>query len=474
MPPPGYDPTNPTAYRRTLEREYAQGNRMGQTQGQSQGGQSGEPARRGRRRVADTGGRTDGRRRGRRRGGMVDRMRRQKRRMSGEKGQGTVAMKAEKRKVRVDHVISVRQLAHEMGFKAPEVIRALIDMGQMATITDMLDIETAALVANEFGYEVENVGFQEETILQHIPEEEEEGSLQGRPPVVTIMGHVDHGKTTLLDSIRESRVAQGEAGGITQHIGAYQVEWNDQKITFIDTPGHAAFTEMRARGANITDLVVLAVAQDDGVQAQTKEAISHAKAAGVPIVVAINKMDRPSANPDPIKQQLSDNGLVPEDWGGDILMVPVSALKKQGLEELLEAILLQTEILELQANPDRPAEGVVVEAKVERGRGAVATVLVQKGTLKPGNSIVLGATYGKVRSMHDFTGKKLKLAGPSTPVEVFGLNDLPETGDVVTAVKNDKDARTLAGHRHDAKRQAELAESAADETAPAGKGTRSS
>jgi translation initiation factor IF-2 len=320
----------------------------------------------------------------------------------------------------------------------------------------MLDIETAALVAAEFEYEVENVGFQEKNFLEKPAEALEEENLVRRPPVVTIMGHVDHGKTTLLDTIRKARVAQGEAGGITQHIGAYQVEAGDGTITFIDTPGHAAFTAMRARGAQVTDIVVLVVAADDGVQPQTVEAIAHAKAAGVPIVVAVNKMDKPGVTAEAIMTRLSEQQLVPEEWGGDTMYVPVSALKGEGIDALLEAILLQAEVRDLKANPDRFAEGVVLEAKMERGRGAVATVLVQKGTLNRGDHVVLGSAFGKVRAIVDHRGENIKTAPPSTPVELFGLSELPEVGDSVHTVKSEQNARALAEHRAQQKREIEM------------------
>ncbi len=366
--------------------------------------------------------------------------------------------KASKRKIRVDNVISVGQLAHELGIKAPLIIRQMMDLGRMVGINEMLDLETAAIVAAEFEYEVENVGFQETEYLQHIKGEAEAVSQQRRPPVVTIMGHVDHGKTTLLDAIREARVAAGEAGGITQHIGAYQVQINGQPITFLDTPGHEAFSSMRARGASITDVVVLVVAADDGVQPQTVEAIAHAKAAGVPIIVAINKMDKPGVNADAIKQRMAEHELTPEEWGGDTMFVPVSALKKQGIEHLLESILLQAEVLELEANPDRHAEGTVIEAKMERGRGPVATVLVRKGTLKRGDHVVLGTAFGRVRAMVNHVGTALDVAGPSTPVELFGLSELPEVGDIMSVVANEKNGRTLAEHRAVAKRNATMAQ----------------
>ncbi|MFT4627935.1 MAG: translation initiation factor IF-2 [Myxococcota bacterium] len=360
--------------------------------------------------------------------------------------------------MRVDNVISVKQLAHELGVKAPVVMRQLMDLGRMATVNEMLDMDTATLVAAEFDYEVENVGFQESNYLQHIEEEEEEDEdVTARPPVVTVMGHVDHGKTTLLDALRKARVAHGEAGGITQHIGAYSVEHGEGSITFLDTPGHQAFTAMRAQGAGVTDVVVLVVAADDGVQPQTVEAINHAKAAGVPLIVAVNKMDKPGVSADPIMQRLTEFGLVAEKWGGDTMFVEVSALKSEGLGELLEAITLQSEMLELTANEERHAEGTVIEAKMERGRGAVATVLVQRGTLKRGDHVVLGSAYGRVRALIDHRGKRIKVAGPSTPVFLFGLSELPEVGDAMAVVVNEKNARKLADHRADDKRRALMA-----------------
>jgi translation initiation factor IF-2 len=444
-PPPGYDPTNPTTWRRPAEPVSAPAAPK-------------KDKTRGRRRVAQTGDhRGGGKGGGSRRGGGGNQMhRKMRRRVSGPKGAGTVAMKAEKRKVRIDNVISVGQLAHEMQLKASVIIRSLMEMGSMVTVNEMLDMDTAMLVASEFGYEIENVGFQEDSILQHVAVEEDDEGQVVRPPVVTIMGHVDHGKTTLLDAIRAAKVADGEAGGITQHIGAYQVECQGKPIAFLDTPGHAAFTSMRARGAQVTDIVILVVAADDGVKEQTIEALNHAKAAGVPIIVAINKMDKAGANPDNLKTQLSEHELIPEDWGGDTQFVPVSALKREGLDDILDAILIQTEMLELTANPDRPAEGIVIEAKVERGKGTVISVLVQKGTLKQGENIVVGTAFGRVRSMYDHKKKVITAAPPSTPVELFGISGLPEVGDTVRVVASEKDARTIAEHRGKAKKEAQF------------------
>ena len=461
VPPPGYDPNNPQAFRRQQEAQLSRSQTPapartgGRTRVRVEPGSSSSDR-------GDFRGRS-GRGRGPGGGRSVTsfdrRPNRRKRGKSSGPKQASPTPKAQKRKVRVDNVISVKDLGMQLGVKAAVVMRQLMDLGSDARITDMLDIDTAALVAAEFDYEVENVGFQEENYLESVTEEVEEENLQGRPPVVTIMGHVDHGKTTLLDTIRNSRVAAGEDGGITQHIGAYQVDLDGQLITFIDTPGHQAFTAMRARGAAATDIVVLVVAADDGLQPQTSEAIAHARAAGTPIVVAINKMDKPGVSDEPIKNQLSaQEELIPEDWGGDIPFVPISALKGENIEELLEQILLQAEILELKANPDRYAEGVVLEAKMERGRGAVASVLVQQGTLKRGDHVVLGSAFGRVRAVVDHAGKKLKTAGPSTPVELFGLSGLPEVGDSFHAVKNEKNARALAEHREVAKKQAEMAQ----------------
>jgi len=479
-PPPGYDPTNPMAYRRRQEAAAAAPrNPQGQNQGPSNapvnpgagpGGPGATPAGRGRRRVEHQQERQDVRPARRRRDSLPGtptgaagpagaRPTKRRGRLVGPKA-SSPAPKAQKRKVKVDNVISVRQLAMDLGVKAPIVMRALMDLGVMAKVTDMLDIDTATLVANEFEYEVENVGFQEVNFLETSPESEEVGEGEPRPPVVTIMGHVDHGKTTLLDSIRNARVAAGEAGGITQHIGAYQVDIDGRLITFIDTPGHEAFTAMRARGAEVTDIVVLVVAADDGVQPQTEEAIAHARAAGVPIVVAVNKMDKAGVSPDSIMAKLSDKGLQPEAWGGETQYVPMSALRGEGIDNLLEALVLQADVLELTAPTDGFAEGIVLEAKMEQGRGAVATVLVQKGTLNRGDHVVLGSAFGKVRALMDYRGKNLKTAGPSTPVEVFGLSELPEVGDTMNSVKSEKNARALAEHRSKSKREAGMVNSA--------------
>jgi translation initiation factor IF-2 len=317
----------------------------------------------------------------------------------------------------------------------------------MATINQELDKDTIELIASEYGVETEEVIVLEETELEKYEEADKEEDLQIRPPVVTIMGHVDHGKTTLLDSIRKTKVVEGEAGGITQHIGAYQIEENGKKITFLDTPGHAAFTTMRARGAEVTDITILVVAADDGVMPQTVEAINHAKAAEVPIIVAVNKVDKESANPDRVMQELTEYGLVPEAWGGETIFVPLSALTGKGIDELVEMILLVSEVEELKANPNRQAKGTVIEAELDKGRGSVATLLVQTGTLQVGDPIVVGNTFGRVRAMVNDLGRRVKTAGPSTPVEITGLNDVPQAGDQFLVFKDEKTARSVGEAR---------------------------
>ena len=334
-----------------------------------------------------------------------------------------------------------------MAERSSDVVKALMKMGVMASLSQTIDADTAELVVSEFGHNLRRVADSdiEEGL---IGQDDDEKDLQPRPPVVTIMGHVDHGKTSLLDALRATDVAGGEAGGITQHIGAYQVQLKSgDRITFLDTPGHAAFSAMRSRGASVTDLVILVVAADDSVQPQTVEAIAHAKAAGVPMIVAVNKIDRPDVDPDRVKQDLLRHEVVAEEFGGDIQFVHVSALKKIGLEELQEAILLQSELLDLKANPDRPANGIVVEAKLDRGRGSVATILVQRGTLKIGDTIVVGSEWGRVRAMADERGQQLKEAGPSMPVEVLGLQGTPMAGDEAVVVENEIRAREIAEYR---------------------------
>ncbi|MEC3675991.1 translation initiation factor IF-2 [Bacillus velezensis] len=343
--------------------------------------------------------------------------------------------------------LTVGALAEELGKEPSELIKKLMLLGVMATINQELDKDTIELIASEYGVETEEVIVLEETELEKYEEADKEENLQIRPPVVTIMGHVDHGKTTLLDSIRKTKVVEGEAGGITQHIGAYQIEENGKKITFLDTPGHAAFTTMRARGAEVTDITILVVAADDGVMPQTVEAINHAKAAEVPIIVAVNKVDKESANPDRVMQELTEYGLVPEAWGGETIFVPLSALTGKGIDELVEMILLVSEVEELKANPNRQAKGTVIEAELDKGRGSVATLLVQTGTLHVGDPIVVGNTFGRVRAMVNDLGRRVKTAGPSTPVEITGLNDVPQAGDQFLVFKDEKTARSVGEAR---------------------------
>jgi translation initiation factor IF-2 len=368
--------------------------------------------------------------------------------------------KASKRVIRIGEFVSVGDLARSMGVKAGEVVKKLMEAGTMATINQVLDLASATLMANEFGYTVENATVDIESAVEVGHEPSTDETLRPRPPVVTIMGHVDHGKTSLLDAIRESNVTDQEAGGITQHIGAYRVDVGERQVTFLDTPGHEAFTAMRARGAKVTDLVVLVVAADDGVMPQTVEAINHAKAANVPIVVAINKIDKPDANTDRVKQELSDHALVPEDWGGDTICVPCSARSKVGLEQLLEMILLQSEVLELRANPDKAARGTIVEAQLDRGRGPVATVLVQEGTLRQGDAFVCGAHAGRVRAMIDDRGHRVTDAGPAVPVEILGLTTVPDAGAPFVVVGDEATARQVAEHRRLKQREASLSKTA--------------
>lgn len=368
----------------------------------------------------------------------------------------TQPLKAAKRKIRVNEAIRVVDMAQQMGLKANEIIKVLFGLGVMATINQSLDIDTATLVAAEFEYEVEKVGFSEEDYLPPVEADAPE-LLRPRPPVVTIMGHVDHGKTSLLDAIRKSHVTSGEAGGITQHIGAYHVLTKRGEIVFLDTPGHEAFTAMRARGAQVTDLVVLVVAADDGVMDQTREAINHSRAAGVPIMVAVNKIDKPAAEPDRVLRELAELGLQAEDWGGDTVVARVSAKTGQGLDELLELIALQAEILELKANPDKPARGHIVEAKLDKGRGPVATVLIQEGTLHQGDTFVCGVFSGRVRALFNDKGKKVKEAGPAIPVEVQGFAGVPEAGEEFICVADEKLARRIADSRAVKQRERELA-----------------
>jgi translation initiation factor IF-2 len=365
--------------------------------------------------------------------------------------------KAIKRRIKVGEVITVGELAKKMGVKASEVINKLIGLGLMVTINQAIESDAATLIANEFGYQVESVGTEYDESLQKVEPSSE--NLKARAPVVTIMGHVDHGKTSLLDAIRETNVIAGEVGGITQAIGAYHVHIKDRDIVFLDTPGHEAFTAMRARGAHVTDIVILVVAADDGVKDQTIEAINHARVAGVPIIVAINKIDKPGADPGKIKQVLTDYNLMSEEWGGDTIYCEVSAKKKQGIEELLEMILLQADVMDLKADPDRPARGVIIEAKLDRGRGPVATVLIQEGTLKEGDAFVSKTEFGKVRALINDQGKRVKEAGPSMPVEVIGFSKVPQVSIEFIGVEDEKKARSIGEYWIRKERERELSKS---------------
>ncbi len=367
--------------------------------------------------------------------------------------------KASKRIVRIDEHISANDLAAELSVKVTLIIRTLMKLGMMATANKILDFDTATLVATEFGFETQNVTVSLEDIIakDQAKKNQVEIPAEARPPIITIMGHVDHGKTSLLDALRKTSVVSGEAGGITQHIGAYQIEYQDRKLTFLDTPGHEAFTEMRARGAKVTDIVVLVVAADDGVMPQTKEAIAHSKAAGVPIIVAINKVDKPNPNFDRLNSELAEQSVMSEEWGGDCMFVKVSAKTGEGLDKLIEAILLQAEMLDIKAPASGFAEGVVIEAKRDKARGAVATVIITKGCLKQQDSIVIGKTMGRVRAMHDDKGTALKQALPGSPVELIGLNDVPDAGDAFYAVASDSIAREAVEYKTEKHRQAQLA-----------------
>lgn len=350
--------------------------------------------------------------------------------------------------IEIGESITVKELAEKLNKPSNDVIRTLIFSGVMAAINAEIDFATAEKVCSQYNVLVEKKEESQELEVLEIEEDDEE-NLQKRPPIVTVMGHVDHGKTSLLDCIRKTKVTDTEAGGITQHIGAYTITVNGEKITFLDTPGHEAFTAMRARGAQVTDIVILVVAADDGIMPQTKEAINHCKAAGVPIVVAINKIDKPGANPDRVKQELAEHGLLVESWGGDVISEEVSAKQNLNIDKLLEMVLLSAEMLELKANANRRAVGTVIEAKLDKGRGAVASLLVQNGTLHVGDSILVGSTYGRIRAMFDDTGKNIKSAGPSIPVEILGLSEVPEAGDRFNQVKDEKTARNMAESRKD-------------------------
>lgn len=359
--------------------------------------------------------------------------------------------------IEIPPMLTVRELAERLGTSPISVIKELMNNGIMASINQSIDFDTAAIVGEELGFELVPVHVEEESpaeeiskvsaLRQQFTANEDPAKLKSRPPVVTILGHVDHGKTTLLDAIRNTNVASGEAGGITQHIGSYQVTLNGRKITFLDTPGHAAFTAMRARGAMVTDIVVLIVAADDGVMPQTKEAIGHARAAGVPIIVAINKVDKSNANVEKVKQDLANENLVPEEWGGDTICVPISALNNIGIDELLENVLLAADVADFKANPDRLAQGSVVEGKLDEKRGVIANLLVQNGTLKLGDTVVIGTTYGKVKAMFDDHGRAIQKAPPSFPASILGMSDVPTAGQIFEAVKNRKAAEDLIAER---------------------------
>ena len=359
------------------------------------------------------------------------------------------------RTISIEDSIVVRDFADKLGVPVNVLISKLILLGVMAGMNQEIDYDTAALIGEELGAKISKIEVVDE--LQDLEEllskddEDDEKEMVPRPPIVTVMGHVDHGKTSLLDAIRDTSVTKQEAGGITQHIGASQVEINGKKITFLDTPGHEAFTAMRARGAKVTDIAIIVVAADDGVMPQTVEAINHSKAAGVPIIVAVNKIDKPTANPDKVKQELSEHGVISEEWGGDTIFVSVSAKKRMGIEELLEMILLVAEVQELKANPNRSAKGTIIEAKLDKGRGPVATVLIDKGTLKKGDYVLVGSTHGKIRAMFNSKGKRINQAGPSVPVEIVGLSETPQAGDMLTVMENEKDAKNIAEKRKDKK-----------------------
>lgn len=361
-----------------------------------------------------------------------------------------------KKAITIGDIITVKELSEKTGISVANIIKQLMDLGILATINQEIDFDTAVLIADAFGIELEYKPIKTfEDILLELDTEDDPEELVKRAPIVTVMGHVDHGKTSLLDAIRNTSVTESEAGGITQHIGAYTIKVNDKFVTFLDTPGHEAFTSMRARGAQVTDIAILVVAADDGVMPQTIEAINHAKSADVPMIVAINKIDKPGANPDRIKQQLSEHGLIVEEWGGDVIAVPVSALQKKGIDDLLEMLLLVAEMEELKANPNRLAKGTIVDAELDKGRGPVATILVQNGTLRVGDSIVAGTAYGRVRAMINDRGRRVEEAGPSIPVEVLGLSETPEAGDIMYVVEDDKLAKQIAEERMDKEKEAQ-------------------
>jgi translation initiation factor IF-2 len=387
-------------------------------------------------------------------------VKRKKKELPGKEGQKKIRQteittpKAIKRRIKIPGQVSVAELARAMGVKAAELIRKLMAQGMVMNINEAIDYETAAVLADDFGYEVEMEQFEPETRLVE-PEDKPE-DLRTRPPVVTIMGHVDHGKTSLLDYIRKSNVIAGERGGITQHIGAYYVERDGGDIVFLDTPGHEAFTAMRARGAKVTDLIVLVVAADDGVMPQTREAMNHARAANIPIVVAINKIDKPEANVDKVRRELADLELMPEEWGGQTIFAQVSAKTGEGVDELMELILLQAEVLELKANPNKPARGTVIEARLDKSKGPVATVLIKSGTLRPGSFFICGEHFGRVRAMLNSRGKRMIAAGPARPLEVYGISGVPNAGDEFIVVPDEKTAKEIISHRLDQSRKREV------------------
>jgi translation initiation factor IF-2 len=381
-------------------------------------------------------------------------LRKKKRGPKRAEAQERPAAEKKPKRITLGESVSVNELAQKIGVPGTNVVRQLMKIGVMASLTQTVDYDTAAAIAQRFGVEAEpELDLAEEIFA---PVAQDPARLVPRPPVVTIMGHVDHGKTTLLDSIRETKVTATEAGGITQHIGAYQIEYNGKLITFLDTPGHEAFTAIRARGARVTDIAVLVVAANDGVMPQTVEAINHAKAAEVPIIVAINKMDLAAANPDRVKQELTEHGLVVEEWGGDTIAVPISALRGEGIEDLLEMILLVAEVEDVKADPDCPARGTVIDAKLDRGRGPVATVLISQGTLRVGDAFVVGNYCGRVRALINDQGEQIKEATPSTPVEVLGISDVPQAGDAFVVVKDEQTARQVAGIQQQKQREKEL------------------
>lgn len=381
-------------------------------------------------------------------------LRKKKRGPKRAEAQERPAAEKKPKRITLGESVSVNELAQKIGVPGTNVVRQLMKIGVMASLTQTVDYDTAAAIAQRFGVEAEpELDLAEEIFA---PVEQDPARLVPRPPVVTIMGHVDHGKTTLLDYIRETKVTATEAGGITQHIGAYQIEYNGKLITFLDTPGHEAFTAIRARGARVTDIAVLVVAANDGVMPQTVEAINHAKAAEVPIIVAINKMDLAAANPDRVKQELTEHGLVVEEWGGDTIAVPISALRGEGIEDLLEMILLVAEVEDVKADPDCPARGTVIDAKLDRGRGPVATVLISQGTLRVGDAFVVGNYCGRVRALINDQGEQIKEATPSTPVEVLGISDVPQAGDAFVVVKDEQTARQVAGIQQQKQREKEL------------------